>query len=304
MLLIKEWEKEKDTLHHLSQILGKYKLSSRFKEPQWAHVILDITTKGFSTGILFYNEGSYEISVNLRDHKIEVSTDFSTTNIPLEDGKSIKYYDEKIEEALKKDGIVIEINKDPQETVDKTPFNEDIIHHHYNKDIGVNILKLMHFAVKVESRFLSKYRVRKVQPGLFWGTFDISCLINYNQMHKSFNDSKIIESNAFDEHFIEFGFWFGDDNFKGPTFFILPHPFVDESFSYNMELPEGAYFDNKLGEFILENEDISDEEAKKIIDFMEKGYYIFRQYLGWKDVEYCSIPLNIKDNQLERNCNF
>lgn len=304
MLLLKEWKKEKDTLHHLSQILGKYKLSSQFKEPQWGHVILNITTRGFSTGLLFVGKESYEIEVNLRDHRIEVTTNSNTKYIILEDGKTIKSYYEEIKKALQENKIEIEINKTPQETIDKTPFDEDIIHHHYNKDIMKDVVQWMHFAVKIESKFLSKYRTRKVKPGLFWGTFDISCLINYDKMHSSFDDSMIIESNAFDEHFIEFGFWFGDDNYQGPTFFILPHPFVDGDFQFDLELPEQSYFDKKLGEFVFEAIDNNDVTAKSLLEFLEKGYEVFKDYLGWKDTEYCNIPLKIEDNQLEKNCGF
>ncbi|WP_258864076.1 DUF5996 family protein, partial [Staphylococcus pseudintermedius] len=54
MLKLAEWKDEKETLHRLAQILGKHKLASAFQEPQWGHVILDITTTGFSTGLLFY----------------------------------------------------------------------------------------------------------------------------------------------------------------------------------------------------------------------------------------------------------
>ncbi len=48
-MLLKEWENEKETLHLLSQILGKYKLECSYQEPQWEHVILDITVEGFTT---------------------------------------------------------------------------------------------------------------------------------------------------------------------------------------------------------------------------------------------------------------
>ncbi|PXA33354.1 DUF5996 family protein, partial [Staphylococcus pseudintermedius] len=59
MLKLAEWKDEKETLHRLAQILGKHKLASAFQEPQWGHVILDITTTGFSTGLLFYQSSTY-----------------------------------------------------------------------------------------------------------------------------------------------------------------------------------------------------------------------------------------------------
>ncbi|MFC6117965.1 DUF5996 family protein [Macrococcoides bohemicum] len=64
-----------------------------------------------------------------------------------------------------------------------------------------------------------------MKPGLFWGTFDFTCILLYNE-HIPFPDpAKVIERAAFDESMIEFGFWFGDDKFVGPTFFVLPYPF-------------------------------------------------------------------------------
>ena len=36
-MLLKEWKKEKETLHLISQILGKYKVATAYQEPQWAH---------------------------------------------------------------------------------------------------------------------------------------------------------------------------------------------------------------------------------------------------------------------------
>ncbi|VWL85382.1 DUF5996 family protein [Oceanivirga miroungae] len=304
MLLLSEWKKEKETLHHLSQILGKYKLESRFKEPQWAHVILDVNTVGFTTGILFYNDTTYEIAVNLRDDRIEVITENETEYITLEDGKSIKDYYLAIDKILLKNGIIVNINKKPQEVPDKTLFDEDIDHHHYNSEISKKFLKIMHFGLKALSKFISPYRTRKVKPGLFWGTFDISCLINYNQLQKSFDESMVIEHNAFDEHFIEFGFWFGDDNFKGPTFFILPHPFLGDDFNRNVKLPEGGYFYEPLKEFMFEFDKLDDKTAKNIVEFLRIGYKEFKTYLNWNDGGYCSIPLNIKDNEMELNCEF
>lgn len=66
----KDWENEKDTLHLLSQILGKYKLEASHQEPQWSHVTLNIDVQGFSTGMLSYGTHTFALSVNLMQHTI------------------------------------------------------------------------------------------------------------------------------------------------------------------------------------------------------------------------------------------
>ncbi|MBO1915000.1 hypothetical protein J4G37_60510, partial [Microvirga sp. 3-52] len=69
----------------------------------------------------------------------------------------------------------------------KTQFEEDVEHHHYNEDVARQILKWFQFAWDIEQHFIAPFRQRKVYPGLFWGTFDVSCIIIYNEL-ESFPD--------------------------------------------------------------------------------------------------------------------
>ncbi len=55
MALYEKYKDEIKTLHLISKILGKIKLEYATQEPQWAYIILDITTSGFSTGLLKYD---------------------------------------------------------------------------------------------------------------------------------------------------------------------------------------------------------------------------------------------------------
>lgn len=59
-------------MHLLSQIVGKIKLEYAAQEPQWAHVMLDITSRGFSTGLIKLDDSYFEIQINLMDNAIEI----------------------------------------------------------------------------------------------------------------------------------------------------------------------------------------------------------------------------------------
>ncbi len=300
VLKLADWKEEKETLHRLAQILGKHKLTSAFQEPQWAHVVLDITPSGFSTGILFYGAHTYNIQVDLVQHRIIVETDQGRDSIPLENGTSIQQYYEGIHQLLQKFEIDVKINQTPQEVEDQTPFNQDTHHCHYNPEKSKQALNLMKFATRALSFFVAPFRARKVKPGLFWGTFDISTIINYNAIHETFKPSQVIEYAAFDEHFIEFGFWFGDDRFEGPTFFILPYPFVDANFKFDQPLIEDAYFDKTLTELIYELPEASQETLKLLNQFFNQGFHIFKDYLSWENCQYYEIPLKMQNNQIQQ----
>ncbi|HEC2159896.1 TPA: hypothetical protein R1902_000908 [Staphylococcus delphini] len=299
MLKLADWKDEKETLHRLSQILGKHKLASAFQEPQWQHVVLDITTTGFSTGILFYQSSTYSVSVNLVKHIILIETNDGEETIPLKDGVTIQSYYQQIQDALHRHGIEVAINERPQEVEDTTPFSEDITHCHYDESVSREVLKLMTFATRAMQYFIAPYRARKMKPGLFWGTFDISCLVHYNAFHEMFEPSQVIEYAAFDEHFIEFGFWFGDDRFEGPTFFVLPYPFVSQDFTFDQPLISDAYFDRQLTELIYEMKQMTPETLATLSTFFNQGFEIFKTHLLWENCQHFLVPLKMNTNQIQ-----
>lgn len=300
MLKIAEWQNEKDTLHRLAQILGKHKLASAFQEPQWAHVTLTVTPRGFTTGMLYYKQYTYSLSVDLVRHLIIIETAQHIEEIPLKDGTSVQDYYHAIQDTLNQFDIPVTINTTPQEVEDQTPFDQDTKHHHYQPTISQKALELMTFATRALEHFVAPFRARKVKPGLFWGTFDISAIINYNTLHEMFKPSQTIEYAAFDEHFIEFGFWFGDAQFEGPTFFVLPYPFVDSDFTFNQPLVEDAYFDTQLTELIYELKDMTPQAVKTLNTFFNQGFHIFKDHLSWQNCHYYEIPLKMKDNQIQQ----
>lgn len=299
MLKLTDWKDEKETLHRLSQILGKHKLASAFQEPQWQHVVLDITTTGFSTGILFYQSSTYSVSVNLVKHMILIETNDGEETIPLKDGVTIQSYYQQIQDALHRHGIEVAINERPQEVEDTTPFSEDTTHCHYDESVSREVLKLMTFSTRALQYFIAPYRARKMKPGLFWGTFDISCLVHYNAFHEMFEPSQVIEYAAFDEHFIEFGFWFGDDRFEGPTFFILPYPFVSQDFTFDQSLISDAYFDRQLTELIYEMKQMTPETLDTLSTFFNQGFEIFKTHLSWENCQHFLVPLKMNTNQIQ-----
>ncbi len=87
----KKYKDEIKTLHLVSQILGKIKLEYAVQEPQWAHTMLDITTTGFSTGLLKFKDSYFEVEADLIKDKIIIKTKEETREVKFEDGKTINF---------------------------------------------------------------------------------------------------------------------------------------------------------------------------------------------------------------------
>lgn len=295
MSFYKKHKDEITTLHLISQILGKVKLKYAPQEPQWAHIILDMTTRGFSTGLLKAKEAYFEIEADLIKSVITIKAEEKNTDIKLENGKSISDYYKEIIKSADALGIALSINTKPQEMEWKVPFEDDVDHHHYKEATAKEILKWFQFAWDAEQQFIAPIRQRKVYPGLFWGTFDVSCILVYNELEAFPDDSKVIERAAFDEHMIEFGFWLGDDNFDHPTFFTLPYPFVEGvELEVDDSFPAESYFSSKMAEYLYEvKSGINETETKKAIRFMEASCKKSIQHLKWKNTDHYFTELKI-----------
>lgn len=299
MSLYKKHTNEIKTLHLLSQIIGKVKLEYAVQEPQWAHIILEITARGFSTGLLKLDADHFEIEVDLIRNLILIKTAGKDWEVELEDGKTISDYYHEIMDTAEKAGLSLSIQTRPQEMEWTTPFEEDTTHHHYEEEAAREILEWFQFAWDVEQQFIAPIRQRKVYPGLFWGTFDVSCILVYNELENFPDDSKVIERGAFDEYMIEFGFWLGDSQFEHPTFFTLPYPFVEDmKLPVDDTFPEGSYFSPEMAEYLYEmKEGIDQADPAKVIQFIEASCIKSMDYLKWKETDHFFEELKMAKNK-------
>ncbi len=155
------------------------------------------------------------------------------------------------------------------------------------------------FAWDAEQQFIAPFRQRKVYPGLFWGTFDVSCIIIYNELEDFPDDSKVIERAAFDEHMIEFGFWLGDDTIENPCFFTLPYPFVDGvELEVDDTFPTGSYFNSKMAEYLYEiKSEVSQADTDETIRFLEASCKKSLECLKWQETQHFFEELKMDKNK-------
>ncbi|MBB5180000.1 hypothetical protein HNQ44_001424 [Planomicrobium koreense] len=289
-----EWKDTKFTLHLISQILGKIKLETAQQEPQWAHVTLAVTPEGFSTGLLFHSDTPFQLDLDIINSRIQINVDGDSQSVPLQPSKSIKAYFDEIFQALNSRGIMLSINPKPQEMAYTNRLNEDDAPLTFKQADAVRGLKLFHYALREQLKFVGPLRCRKVKPALFWGTFDVSLLVLHG-IPEAFPLDKVIEKAAFDEHMLEYGFWLGDDNVDEPTFFVLPYPFLYKELDTSSLQPAEAYYDPAKSEFFLDLETAarSADPSGTIQAFFQTTFDILIQELDWQGCAYYFTPLDM-----------
>lgn len=297
-----EWKDTKLTIHLISQILGKIRLEAAYQEPQWAHVMLALTPHGFTTGLLDFKDHWFEVSVDLTHSTLEVTVDSRVKTKKLADGVAVKDYFEFIFQTLEEGGVMISIFPVPQEMSLRTPLNEDTEHRTYDASLARRGFHLFQWAFAEQMKFIGPLRSRKVKPGLFWGTFDVSCLIVSNRP-EPFPEDKVIEKAAFDEQFIEYGFWLGDDNVDIPTLFVLPYPFQNKDLNSPDISPPEAYYDKDLSEYFLSLETLVQKENRSSLvqQFFHSTFGVLCGELGWNNIEEVKKPLLMKKQVAKDN---
>ncbi|WP_074036445.1 DUF5996 family protein [Exiguobacterium sp. AT1b] len=290
-----EWHDTKLTLHLISQLLGKIKLKLAPPEPQWGHVSLPLAVQGFTTGLLFEGERALQIDVDLLTSCLVVHVEEQTDAIPIEAGKTIKSYHDDLFARLREHGIHVNINPKPQEMAFKRLLDTDETPLAYDATYARKGLRLFQRAAHEQLTYLSKLRCRKIKPALFWGTFDVSSLVIYPIEHP-FPEDKIIERVAFDEQFVEFGFWLGDDVTDRPSYFVLPYPFLFRSLPTETLKPEAACYDAEKSEFFLQLDEATSDHVQ---NFLSTSFDILIREMDWTTRDHFFISLKLDEESAE-----
>lgn len=281
------------SLYLVLQMLGKVKLSRMEPQPEWNHVLLNVTPEGFSTGLIPNGDKSFGISLSVMESRV-IATDIAghSSSFSLADNGKVSDYYAEFNRILKDVMCETEIHPVPQEVSITTPFDKDHARRTYNREQALDFFHMCVFAHNVELKFISAFRGKKILPQFFWGTFDVSTVV-FSGKPFPFDGGGIIEKAAFDEQMVEFGFWPGDDNVAEPSFFILPYPFITKNLGKAGIKPDKAFWSNEKAEFFFKLEDALSytDPAKAVLDFMQSGYEIIARNEKWENLAWFNQPL-------------
>lgn len=293
VLQYNEWKETALTLHLVTQMLGKVKVKRMTPQPEWYHSLLYVTSDGFSTGLIPNGDDSFSISVKIREGKVVTrGIDGRTSSFAFEKDKAICEYYVEFNRMLADVTCETTINTIPQEMSITKPFEECTDKWDYNNNDAVDYFRMGVFAHNAILKFVSPFRCKKMLPSFFWGTFDISSVL-FSGVPKPFSGGGIIEQVAFDEQMVEFGFWPGDDSVAAPSFFVLPYPFLTETFSGAQVRPDKAIYSREKNEYFLSLEDVlsyPDPEGT-LQQFFSDTFATVTREEGWQNLDWFTRPL-------------
>ena len=284
------WRDTCSALHLYTQIVGKY----RFARTPWInhswHATLYVNARGLTTSLVPDGPRGVEVAFDLLAHEVTASaTDGSRASFPLRP-MSVASFHAQFRDLLRDVGATPEFDGRPNERPDPVPFAEDRAERPYDADAVTRFFHAMVAVDRVFNLFRTGF-LGKVSPvHLFWGSFDLA-VTRFSGRPAPLHPGGIpalsdeVTREAYSHEVSSAGFWPGGGGVEFPAFYSYAYA-APPGFSDAHIEPAEAYFDKRLGEFVLPYDIVrrSRRPEAVLMAFLQSTYNAAADLGGWDRV--------------------
>ncbi len=272
-LPLNEWKDTCDTLHMWTQMVGKVRLGLTPLVNHWWNVPLYVSAKGLTTSRIPYRDRAFEMWFDFRRHQLVLETsDDTVKSISLRPRSVANFYGEFME-LLRSAGIDVKIWTMPVEVPNPVPFEMDVEHKSYDANYVERFWRVLLSADEVFNEFRSKFIGKSSPVHFFWGSFDLAVTRFSGRRAPERPGADPITREAYSHEVSSVGYWPGGGAIDDGAFYSYASPAPD-GFKDAQVGPNGAHFDDQLGEFILMYDVVrkAQSPAKALMEFCETTY--------------------------------
>lgn len=277
-----DWAPTKKTLQMCSQILGKTRLALAPPQPEWLNACLYLDARGFTTGAMPVGERVACAGIDLFDSTMWVTTsDGRRSEVKLGSGKCVADVWNEYTSASAELGIEAPLWEKPQELDDTTSFSAN--RHDCTLD-SVQAQRFHRLLCTIDGVF-EEFRAQffgRSSIQFWWGAFDFAVLLFTGEKLVAPDDKGYIMRYDLDAVHLNAGFWPGDDNAPGASFYgyLVPRPDGCETAPIR---PSHASWVEAMGEWILPYDAVRecDDPRKALLDFLGSVYEVAVTLGGW-----------------------
>jgi hypothetical protein len=277
-----DWKDTATTLHMWMQMVGKTRLALTPRENHWWNVPLYVTPRGLSTWSMPYHDDLFDIEFDFVDHQLHVRlSSGESKSIALRPQSVAAFYGEYLD-LLRSFGIDPKINPKPVEVSDPIPFTEDHQHASYDKEFAHRFWRVLQRSDTLFKQFRAHFLGKSSPVHFFWGSFDLAVTRFSGRPAPPRPGADAITREAYSHEVISAGFWPGNGGFGTAAFYCYAAP-APEGLANARISPDPAYYDTKLGEFILKYDDVraakSPDDA--VLEFLQSSYEAAANLAHW-----------------------
>jgi hypothetical protein len=276
-----------ETLHLWTQIVGKVRMTlTPWLNHSW-HVTLYVTPRGLTTSVMPYKNEALEIRFDFIDQTLDIDVSSGARRrIPLVAQSVCDFYAAAMK-ALADVGIEVSITERPCEIADAIPFSDDRVHASYDPAAAQRFWRALVQVDRVFKKFRAGFIGKASPVHFFWGSFDLAVTRFSGRPAPRYTGkvpglSTAVMAEAYSHEVSSAGFWPGGGGIDHASFYSYAYP-PPEGFKSAPVSPAGAYFDDKLGEFLLPYDEVRgapDPEAT-LLSFLRSTYAAAADAAHW-----------------------
>jgi hypothetical protein len=281
------WRETCSALHLYTQIVGKY----RFARTPWLnhswHATLYVDARGFTTSLVPDGPGGVEIVFDLIDHAV-IGSATSGRTARFELGPmAVADFHARFVDLLHHIGATAAFHGRPNEVQDPLPFRDDIAERPYDADAVTRFFQACVHVDRVLKQFRTSFLGKASPVHLFWGSFDLA-VTRFSGRHAPMHPGGVpalpvdVSCEAYSHEVSSAGFWPGGSGIDFPAFYSYAYP-SPPRFNEAPVTPAAAYFDKKLGEFLLPYDAVrrSGDPEGTLMAFLESTYRAAADLGAW-----------------------
>jgi hypothetical protein len=284
-LPLEDWKDTKETLHRYVQIVGKVRLENSPFRNHWWHVPLYVSTRGLTTSPIPYRNITFEISFDLMDNRLVVSTSEDEGFTFAMDDLPVAEFNRRLFDGLGALGIDLSINPKPFGLGDERTLEENTFHYVYEREYVRRYWRVLVQVDQIFKEFAGRFNGKTSPVQLYWHSFDLAVTRFSGRRAPEREGADTVTREAYSHEVISFGFWPGDENVRAPAFYSYTAP-EPEGLTEQPLRPEAAFWTPEGGMALLMYDDVRNADSPKttLLEFMESAYQAGAKTADW-DVE-------------------
>jgi hypothetical protein len=286
-LPLEEWRDTYATLHLWTQIAGKIRLTqSAWLNHCW-QVTLYVTARGLGTSPIPYGSRTFELDFDFLDDALVVRTsDGGTGRVTLEPQSEASFY-RRLMSEMERFGLVVKINKRPNEVADPVPFDVDERTRSYDAETARRFWRVLVQADRVFRIFRGRFLGKASPVHYFWGAPDLAVTRFSGRLappHKGGipNLPDAVTRDAYSHEVSSCGFWPGGGPVTHASFYSYAYP-MPAGFAEAAIRPAAAFYSRDLSEFLLPYDAVRESPTPDdtLLQFLQSTYEAAADRAGW-----------------------
>jgi hypothetical protein len=277
-----EWAAAGDTLHMLTQIVGKTRLALAPLQNHWWNVPLYVSARGLSTSAMPLPDGDLlEIEFDFLSHRLLFRrSSGAVKSLPLQPQPVAEFY-AAYRGTLRELAVDISLNPLPVEVVDPIRFDADHAHGSYDAGAVQRFWTVLMQVDTLFKRFCSNFYGKISPVHFFWGSFDLAVTRFNGKRAPARPGADAIQAEAYSHECISAGFWPGNGGYGQAAFYCYAAPVPAGLSEVSLGGPGG--FNAALGEFVLNYAEVRAlaDPAAAVLDFLATTYSACADAAQW-----------------------